>query len=113
MARTSDLVLMMLDAGKAEVQKGLLQNELEQVGLRLNQSPPDLTISKKAIGGIKFNHTVPLTHLNEGLVKTILHEYRIHNADILVRCDATVDEFLDVVEVRLTYEFFDASSFSS
>ena len=28
-ARTSDLILMMLDAGKGEVQKHLLQNELE------------------------------------------------------------------------------------
>jgi small GTP-binding protein len=102
-ARTSDLILMMLDAGKAEVQKGLLQNELEQVGLRLNQSPPDLTLTKKAIGGIKFNATVPLTHLNEGLVKTILHEYRIHNAEILVREDATVDQFLDVVEGNRVY----------
>lgn len=156
-ARTSDLILMMLDAGKGEVQKHLLQNELEvrfflslalaassnrfvlyfvsalswvllafhlvsihvplrhpplymlsgrthqQVGIRLNQKRPNLNVVQKAIGGIKFNATVPLTHLNEGLVKTILHEYRIHNAEILVREDATVDQFLDVVEGNRIY----------
>jgi hypothetical protein len=75
----------------------------QQVGIRLNQKRPNLNVVQKAIGGIKFNATVPLTHLNEGLVKTILHEYRIHNAEILVREDATVDQFLDVVEGNRIY----------
>jgi ribosome-interacting GTPase 1 len=33
-ARTSDLVIMMLDAGKAEIQKELLTMELDAVGIR-------------------------------------------------------------------------------
>src|SRR5271170_4914042 len=35
-ARTADVVLMMLDASKAEIQKELLTQELESVGIRLN-----------------------------------------------------------------------------
>ncbi|KAJ3328692.1 GTP-binding protein 1, partial [Gonapodya sp. JEL0774] len=31
------------------------------------------------------------------LVSSILRDYRIHNAEILVREDASVDEFIDVV----------------
>ena len=31
-------------------------------------------------------------------VKSILGEYRIHNADITLRCDATADDLIDVVE---------------
>ena len=34
-ARTSDLILMMLDASKGETQKRLLEHELHSVGLRL------------------------------------------------------------------------------
>lgn len=39
-ARTSDMVLMLLDASKAETQRKLLTFELESVGIKLNQSPP-------------------------------------------------------------------------
>jgi len=46
---------------------------------------------------------VPLTHLDERLVRSVLHEYKIFNAEIVVRCDATVDEFIDVVEGNRKY----------
>ena len=42
MARTADVVLMMLDAGKGEVQRRLLEKELESVGIRLNKQPPNI-----------------------------------------------------------------------
>ena len=31
-------------------------------------------------------------------VRSILAEYRIHNADVTLRCDATADDLIDVVE---------------
>lgn len=36
--------------------------------------------------------------LEDDLVKSILHEYRISNADIVFRCNATADDLIDVVE---------------
>ena len=42
MARTADLVLMMLDAGKGDIQRRLLEKELEAVGLRLNKKVPNI-----------------------------------------------------------------------
>lgn len=48
-------------------------------------------------GGIHFNSTVPLTYLNERLCSAILRDYRILNADILIREDIDVDQFVDVV----------------
>ncbi len=42
MARTADLVLMMLDAGKGDVQRRLLEKELEAVGIRLNKKLPNI-----------------------------------------------------------------------
>lgn len=51
-------------------------------------------------GGVHFNATVPLTHMDEKLVGRVLQEYKVHNADILFREDATVDDFIDVMEVE-------------
>lgn len=36
-------------------------------------------------------------------VKTILSEYRIHNADITLRYDATSDDLIDVIEGNRVY----------
>jgi len=101
--RTSDLILMVLDATKADVQRILLEKELESVGIRLNQSPPNISFKPKTGGGLMFNSTLPLTHMDEKLVRNILHEYKIFHAEILFRCDATVDEFIDTVEGTRSY----------
>lgn len=42
MARTADLVLMMLDATKPNVHRQLLERELESVGIRLNKTKPNI-----------------------------------------------------------------------
>ena len=39
-AKTSDLILMILDATKKAEQRALLEAELEAVGIRLNKEPP-------------------------------------------------------------------------
>ena len=41
---------------------------------------------------------VPQSSLDLDGVKSILAEYRIHNADITLRCDATADDIIDIVE---------------
>lgn len=38
--------------------------------------------------------------MDEKMVSRILQEYKIHNADVLFREDATVDDFIDVIEVN-------------
>ncbi|CAG8504644.1 2743_t:CDS:10 [Diversispora eburnea] len=96
-ARTADLVLMMLDATKSGQQRTLLERELEAVGIRLNTDKPNVYFKVKKGGGIAFNSTMKLTHLNEKMVYHILHDYKIFNAEVLVRQDITVDEFIDVV----------------
>ncbi|EYC40908.1 hypothetical protein Y032_0590g386 [Ancylostoma ceylanicum] len=102
-AKTADVILMMLDAGKSDQQRPLLEKELEAVGIRLNKQPPHIYVKQKKIGGIKFTHTVPLTHCNEKMIMTILHEYKIFNADVVFREDATVDEFIDVIQGNRVY----------
>ena len=44
-----------------------------------------------------------LNHLDGDSIKAILNEYRIHNADITFKCDATVDDLIDVIEGNRVY----------
>lgn len=111
---------------QSEGHRQILTKELEAVGLRLNQRPPQVSLcpkgyfgvhdtkhifyisiyvgclyfsphflmnselciswqiyfKKKKTGGISFNSTMPLTHVDEKLCYQILHEYKIHNAEV-------------------------------
>uniref|UniRef100_A0A8C2G444 Developmentally regulated GTP binding protein 2 n=1 Tax=Cyprinus carpio TaxID=7962 RepID=A0A8C2G444_CYPCA len=102
-ARTADVVIMMLDATKGDVQRELLEKELESVGIRLNRPKPNIYFKPKKGGGLSYNSTVPLTHCSEKLVQLILHEYKIFNAEVLFREDSTPDEFIDVIVGNRVY----------
>ncbi|XP_053425155.1 developmentally-regulated GTP-binding protein 2 isoform X2 [Nycticebus coucang] len=102
-ARTADVVIMMLDATKGEVQRSLLEKELESVGIRLNKHKPNIYFKPKKGGGISFNSTVTLTQCSEKLVQLILHEYKIFNAEVLFREDCSPDEFIDVIVGNRVY----------
>ena len=102
-AKSADLILMVLDATKNDAHKDILTRELEAVGIRLNKAPPQVTITKKKTGGVSFSSTVPLTHMDEKLAAQILAEYKCFNAGVLFREDATVDEFIDVIEGNRKY----------
>lgn len=67
------------------------------MGIRLNKRPPLIQITQTKFGGVKLNSTKALTHLNEKVVKNILSEYKMHNADVLVHDDSTVDDLIDMI----------------
>ncbi|KAG8380137.1 hypothetical protein BUALT_Bualt07G0162300 [Buddleja alternifolia] len=93
-SKSSDIVLMVLDASKSEGHRQILTKELEAVGLRLNKRPPQIYFKKKKTGGISFNSTVALTHVDEKLCYQILHEYKIHNAEVLSLSLSTVPHYV-------------------
>jgi len=99
--RSVDLLLLMIDAFNPQ-QLDLIEKELHVAGVRLNQKKPDLVISKKTYGGIIINSTVPLTHLNELLIKSIASEFVI-NADITLREDLTEDQLIDAFAQNRVY----------
>lgn len=94
---------MVLDASKSDNHRAILTRELNAVGIRLNKKPPQIYFKKKKTGGITFSSTVPLTHMDERLAYQILHEYKIHNAEVLFREDVTADDFIDVIEGNRRY----------
>jgi ribosome-interacting GTPase 1 len=63
--------------GKGEVQKRLLEIELEAVGIRLNKRRPHIYFKVKKGGGMSINSTVTLTQMSEKMAQLILHEYSI------------------------------------
>mmetsp|Transcript_9995 Transcript_9995/g.26519 ORF Transcript_9995/g.26519 Transcript_9995/m.26519 type:complete len:414 (+) Transcript_9995:161-1402(+) len=97
-ARSADMIIMVLDATKDDKQRELLTKELNDVGIRLNKRRPQISVTKTKAGGYKFNATVPLTELSSEVCYTILHQYKIFNVDVIVYEDASIDDFIDVLE---------------
>jgi len=102
-ARTCNLILIVLDALKPVTHKRLIEKELEGFGIRLNKQPPNITFKRKEKGGITVSRTCPQTHMDEDTIKAICNEYKIPNADISLRCDATADDLIDVIEGNRLY----------
>eukprot|EP00899_Mesostigma_viride_P025408 jgi/Mesvir1/6051/Mv00786-RA.1 len=102
-AKSSDMIMIVVDALKGDAGKSVIERELEAVGLRLNKRPPSIYLKRKKMGGVSFNSTVALTHMDEKLCYNILHEYKIHNAEVLFREDATADDLIDVIEGNRKY----------
>lgn len=97
-AKTSDLILMILDATKKAEQRALLEGELEAVGIRLNREPPNIYLKPKKAGGMKITFQNPPKNLDEKMLYNILRDYKMLNCEVLVRDEnATVDDFIDII----------------
>ena len=88
----------MLGATKSEQQRPLLEKELDDVGIRLNKSPPDgqslaadtgvssadaallVVLKRKNGGGIVISKAMglTLTKIDEKMIRTILAGYKMH-----------------------------------
>jgi hypothetical protein len=99
--RNADLVLILIEALHPEHYPPILQ-ELFDVGVRINQAPPDVKIAKKTKGGIDISTTVPVEVSKETLAE-ILKTFRITNADVVIRSAITIDSFIDAVEGNRKY----------
>ncbi|KAJ3320507.1 hypothetical protein HDV06_005236 [Boothiomyces sp. JEL0866] len=102
-ARTCSLIFIVLDVLKPLGDKKIIERELEGFGIRLNKKPPAITVRKKEKGGINITATDKLTNISKDVIKAICSEYKLHNADISIRCDPTEDEFIDVLEGNRIY----------
>ena len=97
------MILIVLDVLRPLIHKKILENELEGFGIRLNKQPPNIHFKRKDKGGINLQVMSANCELDMDTVKSVLSEYRIHNADVLIRCDATVDDLIDVIEGNRVY----------
>ncbi len=101
-ARTADLVLLLLDVFQP-YHEDVLVNELGNIGIRLNQLPPNITIEKASMGGIAVAQQVRLTKITEKHLKDILHLYGIVSARVVTREDITSEQLADHIAGNISY----------
>lgn len=101
-ARNADLIVMVLDVFNPHHQE-LIMDELINIGIRPNRKAPDVTVKRRKLGGVKLASTVPLTHMDEKTIRSILNEYGFHSADVLIREDITIDRFIDALDNSIVY----------
>lgn len=101
-ARNADLIVIVLDVFNPQ-QLDIIMDELKDIGIRPNESRPDVKIKSKKLGGINLGSTIKLTHMDERTIRSILNEYGIHSADVLIRDDVTIDQFIDCMDTSCCY----------
>ena len=63
-AKTCNLIFIVLDVNKPLTDKRVIETELEGFGVRINKSPPNIVFKKKDKGGLNITNTVPLSHVD-------------------------------------------------
>jgi len=100
--RTADLAVIVVDVNYPGHLK-VLKKEIYDSGLRLDQVLPDVKIVKKTRGGIDMASTVKLTKTDSRTIIDVLKEFRIHNADVVIRENISIDQLIDVIEANKVY----------
>ncbi|KAG0709521.1 P-loop containing nucleoside triphosphate hydrolase protein [Suillus ampliporus] len=97
-ARTCNLIFIVLDVLKPLGDKKIIESELEGFGIRLNKKPPAI------LGGVAITNTVPLTNIDQDEIKAVLSEYKLSNVDVTIRePNMTADDLVDVIEGNRVY----------
>ncbi len=99
--RNADLIIIVVDVFTVD-HVDALKKELYEGGIRLDEKPPDVVIKKKATGGLNVKSTVNLS-IDEETIKGILREYKIHNGEILIREDISIDRLIDAIQGNRAY----------
>lgn len=101
-ARNADLILVVMDVFNLQ-HFDIIMDELRNIGIRPNEHRPDVTVKQKKLGGLNVSSTVPLTRIDGKTIRSILNEYGIHSADVLIRDNVTLDQFIDSLDTSCKY----------
>jgi len=102
MARSADLVLFVID-GQHPEHYPALKKEIYEVGIRADEKKPDVKIVKKHKDGLSISSTVRLTKVGKDTLEAILKEFKMMNADVVIRDDVSMDQFIDAIEGNRHY----------
>ncbi|MCB9358795.1 50S ribosome-binding GTPase [Candidatus Woesearchaeota archaeon] len=100
--RNADLIIIVLDAFYPDHYDKIIR-EVREVGVRINETKPDVKIAKQAKGGIDVGYTVRLTRLDADTIKKMMNELGYVNASVVLREDIDADQLIDVVEANKVY----------
>ena len=101
-ARSADIVLLVLDVFQP-YHEDVLVKELGNIGIRLNQEPPNIVIEKSTTGGIAIAQQVKLKKMSEKLFKQILNLYGYTSARVVIREDIDSEQLVDFITGNKTY----------
>ena len=99
--RNADMALIILDVNTIKHLK-VIQHEVYNTHIRLDTTKPDVKIKKTVKNGVRIGKTVKIDLPNE-TIKAILNEFKINNADVLIREKINADQFIDVIEDNKIY----------
>lgn len=100
--RNADLVLILVDSLHPEHYR-VVKKEIYDTHLRLNQRKPDVTIKKTSKGGIDLGLTCKQKWMTRQTMVDILKEFKLMNAQVVVRESITPDRFIDAIENNKIY----------
>ncbi|MEM3252836.1 MAG: GTPase, partial [Candidatus Micrarchaeaceae archaeon] len=100
-ARNADLFLFVADATNVEPLLNLIA-DMKKFGVIVNESPPDIIVEKRARGGIRINSGERRVPSREA-IKSILEEFKIFNAEITFRSDATEEDMIYAIAKNRVY----------
>ena len=101
-ARIADLIVLVVEADKPQ-QLDVLRHELHGSGFRLDQKRPDVRITKRSGGGLDIGSAVKLTKIDIPTAKEVFREFKILNAEVVIRDDVSVDDLTDCIMDNRSY----------
>lgn len=90
--RNAELVVIVLEPD--EMRQETIENELHEVGMRLDEQPPNMKVEKKDRGGINISCTVDL-EIDESTIKQVMQSRGYTNAEVIIREEVDLDRFID------------------
>jgi len=102
-ARTCNMLLVIIDSSKPLTHKNIIKRELESFGIRLNKSFPKINIRKTIGGGIRLVKLVKQTRLKDSIITSICKEYRYFNCEIILKQDCSAEDIIDILCGRIVY----------
>ena len=99
--QNADLVLIVVDVNHPEHYPAILR-EVWESRIRLNKKKPQVWIKKKSQGGIQIGKTVEL-NVDDETIKKVLREFKLVNAEVLIRSPVDIDDFIDCIEGNKKY----------
>ena len=100
--RSTDMVLYVVDPFQ-ESHFDILDKELWKSGMRLNQLPPQVFITRTKRGGIVVRSTVEQTNLTEEEIQGIVRSFGIVSATVTLRTNVTDDHIVDTLAGSRVY----------
>lgn len=101
-ARNANLVLIVLDVFNINHLE-VIKKELSEIGVKVDEKPPDIVLEKTATGGISVNIQAQI-QVDENFIRNVMRINGIHNGRITIRENGlTIDQLIDVMSGNRVY----------